>query len=90
MNGLTDLVAVECVVMYWYNQEPETIMLAVFPGAHPRYLAEKVTSYQDGFLNFWGRLDWDHKSRLLMAARQKYQEQVEPRVTRYFEVPCAP
>ena len=77
---IDQLVLVECLMLYWYNIDPMTIMKQLFVDVHLSYLQQKVDAYQDGLQAFWGRLDWEHRDRLLEAAISRYSDQARQRV----------
>ena len=75
-----DLVLVEALVLYWFNTDPTAIMQTIFPTAVESYIAEKVELYRQGLDHFWGMLDWDHRQRLIQAARNKYDVEAKRRI----------
>jgi len=72
--------AIEVLVMYWYNTDPGIIMRGLFPGTVEHYIEEKVGLYRHGLVAFWGMLDFEHQTRLIGLAEQKYNEEVAKRL----------
>jgi hypothetical protein len=71
---------IEALFMYWYNTEPEDIMMAVYDNPVGAYLKEKLKYYNLGLHNFWGQIDYKHQLKLVEAAMKKYGDEAERRV----------
>ena len=71
-------VGIEALSLYDYNTSARKIVDDVFGDLdhHPHYLEEKVGYLVDrGILNFWGKLDGEHRLKLADAVRRRYGEE---------------
>lgn len=67
--------AVQSVLWYVAFHSPHELAVALFPGSHPSYLAEKIWAAQCGLTGFWAALDIEHRSTLVELAVHDYAEE---------------
>jgi len=77
--------AIEALSLYDYNTFPEEIIADVFGAANTgrhnaRYLKEKEGFLvKRGILSLWGKLDTDHRRKLVRAMYKRYGEEAVAR-----------
>jgi hypothetical protein len=67
-----DLSAIEALMLYWEHRSPEAVVLDVFPGSSIDEVEQKLDECKGQLSEFWHRLDWEHRVKLVLAARSGY------------------
>jgi hypothetical protein len=69
-----DLSAIEALMLYWEHRSPEAVVLEVFPGSSIDEVTQKLDECKGQLSEFWHRLDWSQRVKLVLAARSGYTE----------------
>ena len=61
------------VMLYFNNTAPADLVEMLFGEVYGGYDQEWIKRYQEGFQEFWGRLDDDNRQKFVDAALEKYR-----------------
>jgi hypothetical protein len=81
MSTISDVDVIECVVRYFYNVAPAEQIKDLLGKVDESYLAGWMNCYNEGFENWWGRIDDDNKQKYVQNARARYWGEIEARRT---------
>jgi len=79
---IAPVIAVDALMLYWDNTEPDELLRRVYTDPAPSYLYEKMEIWKiwkQGLTRFWGQIDNAHRAKLMDAAWAKYGEQATKR-----------
>ena len=73
MNIDEQVTVVDCVAKFLYNVRKDEIFVAVYGSGHDEsYMLEKM-KLMSNLSQFWGELDLSHRSALVKAANDYYE-----------------